>query len=83
LARSEIVAVELLILTVRDQRILLSPDLAEIYGVKTRAVNQAVKPNQERFPSDFAFRLSREEVETVQRSRSQFVILKRVGASAR
>ena len=77
MARGEVAGVELLILTVRGQRVILSPDLAEIYGVQTRALNQAVKRNQDRFPSDFAFRLTRAEAEVALRSRSQSVILNR------
>lgn len=77
MARREIVAVERLILAVRGHRVILSPDLAEIYGVETRALNQALKRNQDRFPPDFAFRLTRAEVEATQRSRSQSVTLKR------
>ena len=61
----------------RGHRVILSPDLAEIYGVETRALNQAVQRNQDRFPFDFAFRLTRDEAEAVHRSRSQSVTLKR------
>jgi hypothetical protein len=50
------------IYTVRDQRVILDSDLARIYGVETRALNQAVKRNQDRFPPDFTFALSREEI---------------------
>jgi hypothetical protein len=50
---------------------------AALYGVETRALNQAVKRNFARFPEDFVFRLSREEASGLRRSRSQFVILKR------
>jgi hypothetical protein len=46
------------ILVVRGHRVMLDADLAEVYGVKTRALNQAVKRNAERFPADFAFRLT-------------------------
>jgi hypothetical protein len=46
---------------VRGQRVLLDADLARLYGVTTGALNQAVKRNADRFPPDFAFRLSREE----------------------
>ena len=56
---------------------MLDSDLARIYGVPTRILNQAVKRNLERFPFDFLFQLTREEVETAFRSRSQIVILKR------
>lgn len=46
----------------RDQKVLLDRDLALLYGVQTRALNQAVKRNQERFPADFVFALTREEI---------------------
>jgi len=68
---------ESLILTIRGHKVLMDADLAEIYGVPTKAFNQAVKRNLERFPEDFCFRLSREEAEDVQCSRSQIVTLKR------
>jgi hypothetical protein len=51
-----------LIRSIRDQRVILDSDLAKIYGVETRALNQALKRNQERFPEDFVFELSREEI---------------------
>src|SRR3954454_24287429 len=47
---------------VDDVRVILDADLARIYGVETRALNQAFKRNQERFPDDFAFTLTREEI---------------------
>jgi len=50
--------IEPLILAIRDQRVILSPDLARVYGVETRALNQAVKRNAERFPKDFIFQLT-------------------------
>lgn len=68
---------ESLILTVRGQKILLDSDLAAIYGVPTKALNQAVKRNTERFPEDFLFQLSSEEAGEVVLSRSQTVTLKR------
>jgi hypothetical protein len=68
---------ELLILTVRGQKVLMDSDLASIYGVPTKIFNQAVKRNAERFPEDFCFRLTLEEAGEVQRSRSQIVTLKR------
>ena len=46
------------IYTIRGERVMIDRDLAEIYGVETRALNQAVKRNFERFPSDFMFQLS-------------------------
>ena len=65
------------ILTVRGHRVLLDSDLAALYGVTTKALNQAVKRNAERFPEEFMFELTREEAEEIRRSRSQFVTLKR------
>ncbi len=47
----------------RGQKVMLDRDLAELYGVETRVLNQAVKRNSERFPEDFMFQLSDIEVE--------------------
>ena len=60
------------ILVLRGHRVMLNADLARLYGVEVKALNQAVKRNIERFPADFMFRLAWDEVE---RSRSQFVTL--------
>ena len=46
---------------IRGQKILLDADLAELYGVETRAFNQAVRRNKDRFPEDFMFQLTEEE----------------------
>jgi hypothetical protein len=51
-----------LIHPIRDQRVILDRDLAKLYGVETRALNQAVKRNAERFPADFLLELTREEI---------------------
>src|SRR2546422_483754 len=51
-----------IILTIRDQRVILDGDMARIYGVETRALNQAVKRNLGKFPEDFMFELYREEI---------------------
>ena len=53
--------IERRILFIRGQKIMLDIDLAELYGVQTKALNQAVKRNKDRFPPDFMFRLSKEE----------------------
>ncbi len=53
--------IEPLILTLRGQRVILDADLAELYGVQTKVLNQAVKRNSERFPEDFVFRLTEDE----------------------
>ena len=49
------------ILVVRGARVVVDADLARLYGVPTKALNQAVRRNQGRFPSDFAFRLTMPE----------------------
>ena len=46
---------------IRGQKVMLDRDLAELYGVETRSLNQAVKRNANRFPTDFMFRLTQEE----------------------
>ena len=56
------------ILVFRGHKVLLDSDLAELYGVPTKALNQAVKRNAERFPEDFMFRLSQAEAEALNRS---------------
>ncbi len=62
------------ILVLRGQNVLLDSDLAKLYGVPTKVLNQAVKRNLTRFPSDFMFRLDREEDTGL---RSQIATLKR------
>jgi hypothetical protein len=59
-----------LIRTIRGKKVILDADLARIYGVSTKALNQAVKRNLKRFPDDFLLRLSSDELEIL---RSQFV----------
>ena len=66
-----------LVLLLRGDKVLLDTDLASLYGVETKALNQAVARNRDRFPEDFMFRLSPEEAEAVRRLRSQSVTLKR------
>ncbi len=61
-----------LILELRGQRVMLDRDLAILYEVPTKVLNQAVKRNKERFPKDFVFRLTKEEFNLL---RSQFVTL--------
>jgi ORF6N domain len=73
----EVMLIESVIVSIRGHRVVSASDLARIYGVETRTLNQAVKRNQEKFPSDFMFQLTRIEAETLIRSRSQTVILKR------
>ncbi|HEU5069138.1 MAG TPA: ORF6N domain-containing protein [Verrucomicrobiae bacterium] len=64
--------IERRILLLRGQKVMLDFELAELYGVETRTLNQAVQRNKERFPEDFMFQLSDQEVATV--LKSQIVI---------
>jgi hypothetical protein len=77
MAGEELAPIEQLIVTIRGQRVILASDLARIYGVETRGLNQAVKRNREKFPADFMFQITREEAQALSRLRSQTVILKR------
>ena len=61
------------IFEIRGQRVMLDSDLAEMYRVSAKVLNQAVKRNAERFPEDFMFRLTQEEADSL---RSQIVTLK-------
>jgi len=65
--------IESRIFVIRGQKVMLDADLAELYGVEIRALNQAVKRNLERFPEDFMFQLAVDEYDSL---RSQFVTLK-------
>ena len=72
---SKAIAIEIIatsILELRGKKIMLDRDLAKLYGVQAKVLNQAVKRNIKRFPDDFMFRLSWEEVESL---RSRFVTL--------
>ena len=62
------------IVVVRDERVLLDKDLAELYGVETKQLKRAVRRNLHRFPSDFMFQLTKEEYDS---RRYQFGTLKR------
>ena len=82
--------IERRILLVRGQKVLLDFQLAELYEVEARSLNQAVKRNSERFPDDFMFQLSEEETEQIMRSQivtassdnsSQFVMSSAENAS--
>ena len=67
--------VENLIVTIRKHRVILSADLARIYSVPTKALNQAIRRNVERFPPDFVLRVTRAEADRIARLRSQTVTL--------
>jgi hypothetical protein len=55
--------IEQKILLIRSKKVMLDADLAELYGVETRSLVQAVKRNNDRFPPDFLFQLNQEEFE--------------------
>ena len=61
---SDLIAVNTIenrIFTIRDQKVMIDRDLAELYGVETKKLNQAVKRNIERFPAEFMFKLNDNE----------------------
>lgn len=68
--------IEPAIRVIRGQRVILDSDLATIYGVTTKVLNQAIKRNPARFPEDFVFQLNLKETREVVRLRSQFVTSK-------
>ena len=67
--------IERKIYLIRDKKVMLDSDLAKLYDVETKVLNQAVKRNIARFPEDFMFQLNKEEASEL--SRSQIVTLKR------
>lgn len=73
--------IETKILNIRNKQVMLDSDLAAIYGVETKVFNQAVKRNIERFPDDFRFQLTEEEMDAFFKpaSRSQIVTLNSSG----
>ena len=58
-------SIEAKIFITRDQRVMLDSDLATIYGVPTKRLNEQVKRNLSRFPEDFMFQLTKDEVESL------------------
>lgn len=65
------------IYVVRRLRVMLDRDLADLYGVTVKRLNEQVKRNWDRFPEDFLIRLTQDEVRTTDASRSQIATLKR------
>ena len=68
-------AIESKIYLIRGQKVMMDSDLAEMYGVETKALKQAVKRNMDKFPEDFMFELTAKEAEDF--SRSHFVTMNR------
>lgn len=67
-------SIEAMIHVIRDQRVMIDSDLAKLYGVETKRLNEQVRRNLERFPSDFMFQLTVNEFEVL---KSQFATSKR------
>ena len=76
-AGRDLVPIELIqskIIALRDEKVMIDRDLAELYNVETKQLKRAVRRNLDRFPADFMFELTREEYNSL---RSQFGTLKR------
>ena len=73
---NQMISIEPLIRIIRNQQVILDSELALLYGVETKRLNEQVKRNIDRFPDDFMFQLSKEEAEE---SRSQFATLNKRG----
>ena len=71
------------ILFMRNEKVLLDRDLAKLYGVSTKALNQAVKRNARRFPPDFMFRLTKKEKDELVTNCDRFQPLKHSSVSPR
>jgi hypothetical protein len=68
--------IELKIFLIRGQKVMLDKDLAELYGVKTKRLNEQVKRNRKRFPEDFMFQLTKGEKEELVANCDRFKALK-------
>ena len=73
---TNIIEVENKIITLRDQQVILDSDVAELYGVQTKEINQAVRNNPEKFPQGYIWELSTEETQSL---RSKILTLKNLG----
>ena len=62
---NELIPIQNLIYEIRGQRVMLDSDLAKLYGVETKNFNRAVKRNINKFPTEFIFQLTKEEVENL------------------
>ena len=70
------VLIESKIFVIRGKQVMIDRDLADLYGVETKAINQAVKRNIERFPEDFRFQLTKEEMNELVTNCDRFEKLK-------
>jgi phage regulator Rha-like protein len=69
--------IEKTIYVIRGEKVMLDSDLAKLYGVTTKRLNEQIKRNRRRFPEDFMFQLTSDEAKSTQSSRSQIATLKR------
>ena len=77
--KNEIIPVEFIeeiILLIREHRVIIDRDLAALYGVTTKAFNQAVKRNEKKFPEDFRFQLNKDEKNELVTNCDRFKTLK-------
>jgi hypothetical protein len=71
MSKTDLISIEKIenaIYVIRSEKVMLDRDLAELYQVQTKALNQAVRRNSDRFPADFMFQLSEREVAELNRS---------------
>ncbi len=73
IAITPVESIQQMIFILRGQKVMIDRDLAGLYSVETRVLNQAVRRNLGRFPDDFMFQITKEEADSV---RSQIVTLK-------
>ena len=74
--QNEIAIIQNKILVIRNQQVMIDRDIAELYGVETRVLNQAVKRNIKRFPDDFMFVLNKDEKNELVTNCDRFKTLK-------
>ncbi len=79
---TKLIAIENKIFAIRGQKVMIDRDLAELYEVETKRLNEAVKRNIERFPSDFMFQLSNDEQNELVANCDRFKTLKHSSSNA-
>lgn len=80
LEEKEDIKIENMIFEVRGKEVMLASDVAKLYNSETKIINQVVKRNINRFPEEFCFKLTKDEIDELL-SRSQFVTLNKPDAS--
>lgn len=74
--KTDSISIENKILSIRDTQVMIDRDLAELYQVETKVLNQAVKRNIERFPEYFRFQLLKNELDELVTNCDRFMVLK-------